>query len=174
MKRHILAMAAIAAAASPAAAEVKSVETNGFVVQQVRTIAAPADRVWAALQTPGAWWDPDHSWSGNAANMTLEPVVGGCFCEKLPGSKGEAEHARIIYLIPGSLIRLSGALGPMQAMGVAGTLSWDVKEVDGGIEFGQTYAAGGYFPGGAQALAPVVDQVMTIQIDRLKAFAEKK
>lgn len=174
MKYLIAVCVAALSTASPAAAEVKSSETNGFVVEQVRTIAAPPAKVWAALLSPGAWWDPDHSWSGNSANMSLQPVIGGCFCEKLPGSKGEAEHLRIAYIIPGTLIRLRGALGPFQAMGVDGALSWEIKEVDGATEFSQTYAVGGYIPGGGKGFAPVVDKVMTSQIDRLKAFAEKK
>ena len=174
MKNLLSGLALALAAASPVAAEVKSSETNGFVVEQVRTIAAPPAKVWAALLNPGAWWDPDHSWSGNSANMSLQPVIGGCFCEKLPGSKGEADHLRIAYIIPGTLIRLRGALGPFQAMGVDGALSWELKEVDGATEFSQTYAVGGYIPGGGQGFAPIVDKVMTSQIDRLKALAEKK
>lgn len=159
--------------AAPASAEVVSADASGFAVRTALTIAAPPDKVYAALLTPGRWWASAHSWSGDAANMRLEPVVGGCFCEKLPNSGGESAHMRVIAIDPNHLLRLSGGLGPFQAMGVAGTLSWELKPDAGGTALVQTYAVGGHIPGGGAALAPVVDGVMAGQAARLKALVEK-
>ena len=62
----------------------------------------------------------------------------------------------------------------MQAEGVAGSLSWDIKPVaGGGSEIVQTYVVGGYIRGGAAKLAPLVDAVMREQLTRLKALLDK-
>lgn len=177
MNRRMMAaltMGILSLAAAPVRAEVKAADANGMIVSQVITIAAPAEKVYAALLTPGRWWDKAHSWSGDAANMTLEPKAGGCFCETIPASGGGAEHARVVRIVPNRLIVLNGALGPFQSMGVTGALSWTLKPVAGGTEFTQTYAIGGYVPGGGQGMAPAVDGVMAGQAARLKAFVEGK
>lgn len=173
MKRVFPALPILFALAAPAGAEVKAADINGLYVQQVVTIAAPPAKVWAALLAPGRWWDSAHSWSGDAANMTLEPKAGGCFCEAMPKVKGEAQHGRVAQIVPEKLLRLRGELGPFQAMGVSGALSWELKPVAGGTELSQSYAVGGFVPGGFQGFAPMVDKVMAGQIARLKDFVEK-
>lgn len=173
MRRTMIALAALLPA-MPAQAEVKAADTNGLAVRQVVTIAAPPEKVYAALLTPGRWWMSEHSWSGDAANMTLEPRAGGCFCEKMPKAGGEAKHGEVVFILPNKAVRLRAELGPFMTMGVSGALSWELKPVEGGTELTQSYAVGGHVPGGFQALAPIVDGVMAGQTARLKAFVEKK
>lgn len=170
----MMALSLAIAAASPVAAEVKAAEMGGFLVASTLVIAAPPERVWAALVTPGRWWDAEHSWSKNSANIRLDPVVGGCFCETLPAGKGEAEHLRVVFVLPGQVLRLRGSLGPFQTMGVAGALEWTLKPVAGGTQINQSYAVGGFLPGGGAYFAPLVDEVMSGQLNRLKAFVENK
>ena len=50
--------------------------------------------MWAALADIGKWWDPEHTYSGDSRNLTLEPFVRGCFCEKLSLYAG-IEHATV-------------------------------------------------------------------------------
>lgn len=153
-------------------AEVVSAGATGFAVRQVVRIAAPPAKVYAALLTPGRWWDSAHSWSGDAVNITLDPAPGGCFCETIPASDGAAEHGRVIHVVPGRLLRLNAALGPFQAMAVSGVLNWEMKPVEGGTELVQSYTVSGFIPGGAEPVAPAVDGVMAGQANRLKAFVE--
>ena len=94
----------LAALASPAAAEVIRSGEGSFVVEQRAEVAAPPARLWATLIEPARWWTPAHSFSGDAANLTIEPRAGGCFCERLPGG-GSVEHARVIHAGPGFLLR---------------------------------------------------------------------
>lgn len=173
MKRITFGAAIAVMAASPAMAEVRAAEAHGLVVATSVAIAAPPEAVYAALITPGRWWNAAHSWSGQGANMTLDPVPGGCFCEKIPANNGAAEHLRVVMVIPNKLLRLRGALGPFQAMGVEGALTWELKSTDKGTEITQTYSLGGMIPGGGKDLAPVVDQVMSGQMAGLKTFVEK-
>ena len=165
---------AAALAAAPAVAEVASADAGGFAVAYSAHVAAPPTRVWDALVHPGRWWNMEHSYSRDGANLTLEPRAGGCFCEFAPADKGTVEHMRVVQARPATLLRLSGALGPFQAMAVTGTMSWTLKPAGEGTELRMTYAVGGYIPGGAQAAAPVVDQVLADQFARLSAFAVKK
>jgi hypothetical protein len=106
-----------------AAAEVKSVAANGFEVATTATIAAPPDRVYAALGEIGRWWSSSHTFSRDAANLRMELRAGGCFCEQLKDG-GSVQHLQVIYAAPGIGLRLRGALGPLQMEGVDGTLSW--------------------------------------------------
>ena len=117
--------------AGPASAEVKSVTANGFEVATTGTIAAPSDRVYAALGEVGHWWDPSHTFSRDATNLSIELRAGGCFCERLKDG-GSVQHLQVVYAAPGQGLRLRGALGPLQTEGVDGTLNWTLKPGEGG------------------------------------------
>ena len=81
--------------------------------------------VYRELGQGRRWWDPAHTWSGSARNLKLEPKAGGCFCEKLADG-GSVQHGRVIFAQPGKLLRLEGALGPLQDMAVTGVLSFNL------------------------------------------------
>lgn len=167
MSRCAVALAALIAAA-PAAAEVKSAEAGGFEVEAKAVVAATPAQVYAMLGRIGEWWNKQHTYSGDAANMSLKLKVGGCFCERIPKGNGNIEHGRVIYTRPGVTLRLQGGLGPLQELGVAGVLTWSLKPVQGGTEIVQTYRVGGYVKGGADKLAPIVDMVMAEQLAGLQ------
>ncbi len=68
--------------APPAAASVQESSDSGFTVTTTQRVTATPAQVWAALAQPARWWSSQHSWSGDAKNLSLDPVVGGCFCER--------------------------------------------------------------------------------------------
>ena len=70
MHRLLIGLAA-AACAAPAAAEVTAVDEGGFVTHHEIGVPAAPDAAWAAFAQPGTWWNGEHSYSRNAANMTL-------------------------------------------------------------------------------------------------------
>ena len=154
---------------APAQAEVISSVDYGFEVASAVTIKGAPERVFAELQHPERWWNPAHSYSGKAENLSIEARAGGCFCETNPANGALIEHGRVIHLHPGKLLRLSTALGPLQAEGVSGSLTWTLKAVPGGTEVRQSYVVGGYVRSGFKGLAPLVDQVMSEQLGRLAA-----
>jgi uncharacterized protein YndB with AHSA1/START domain len=174
--RFVLAAAAFAAfpglLAGPAQAEVVSATPQGFEVRAQATVATSPQAVWAMLGRIERWWSPDHSYSGKAANLSLKPEVGGCFCEALDGG-GRVEHLRVVYAAPGKTLRLQGGLGPLQGEGAAGSLTWTLKAVPAGTEISQTYVVGGYIRMGAEKLAPLVDGVMKEQLGRLAGVVGK-
>jgi uncharacterized protein YndB with AHSA1/START domain len=168
--RRLLPLLAILAAA-PAAAEVTGQSTSGFATAGTVTIAAAPERVWATLIQPGRWWSAEHSWSGNAANLSLEPRAGGCFCEALPNG-GSVEHMRVIYADPRRQLRLSGALGPLQGEGLAGTLTVTLERSGGGTKLSWSYKVGGYTGLPLTQVAPAVDGVLSEQFIRLARLLE--
>lgn len=171
MKSLVLLVIVLLAAVAPADAEVVDSSANGFAVRNVARIAAHPSRVFnAAVDLVSRWWDPAHSFSRNAANLTIDLRQGGCLCERL--TNGTATHLTVVYLVLHQEIRFTGALGPLQQMGVAGSMIWKVTEVTGGTEFEWTYTVGGYTPGGLAAIAPAVDAVLASQLQRLKRFVE--
>jgi uncharacterized protein YndB with AHSA1/START domain len=168
--KHLL-VAATLTLATTAHAEVVDAQANGFEVKRTALLNAPADKVYAALAQPSQWWNKDHTWSGSSANLSLAPMAGGCFCEKLPNG-GSVMHMTVVYAQPGQGLRLFGALGPLQMSGATGHLGWSLAEKDGKTTLTQTYDVGGYRTGGLDKLAPIVDQVLSEQFDRLKAYVE--
>ena len=166
MRTILLAIALTGA--MPADADVLKSSDTSFTVQHSRTIAAPPAKVWETLLHPDRWWDGAHSYSGSAANLSLDPRPGGCWCEKT--ANGGVEHMRIVYLAGGSTLRMVGGLGPLQAMPVTAVLTVTLKHVATGTELTADYAVAG--PGLA-GIAASVDGVLAGQWTRLKAAAER-
>jgi hypothetical protein len=91
--------------------------------------------------------------------------------------RGSVEHMRVIAAMPPKLLRLSGALGPLQGEALAGTLTVTLKPMpdrgqNGGTHLTWSYVVGGYMRMNVEDIAPLVDKVMTEQFTRLaKAVA---
>ena len=170
---RILAWIGLAAAmaAAPAAAEVVDAQPYGFKVESKADVAAPADKVWAAIGQPAGWWNSQHSWSGDAKNLSLELKPGGCFCEAFPHGGG-VRHMTVVFVHPDKQLVLEGALGPLLFSGTSGHLVWALAEKDGHTMVTETFYAGGYFQGGLDKLAGPVDGVLTEQLGRLKSYVE--
>jgi uncharacterized protein YndB with AHSA1/START domain len=162
---------AIAILSSTARADVVDSATGGFTVKQTVTVAAPAAKAWAALLEVRSWWDKSHTWSGDAANLSIDPAPGGCFCEKLPGGGG-VRHMTVVYADPNKLLRLTGGLGPLQDMAIVGVLTFKLTEAQGKTTLEMTYKIGGYAPTGLAGLARPVDGVLGEQLARWKRRVE--
>jgi uncharacterized protein YndB with AHSA1/START domain len=178
MERHwtvlVFALAGLAAlGVGEARGDVLEATPGGFAVKSTVTIAAPRARIYDALvQAVGRWWDPAHTYSADAANLSIDPRPGGCFCERLP-QQGGVQHGTVVLAIPGKRLRLAGGLGPLQESGLAASLTFDLAEREGATDATMSYSVGGYRQGGLQALAPLVDSMLTAQLRRLKSFVEK-
>lgn len=172
MRLRLLMVLPGALALSPASADVKSAASGSFEVQSTATVAASPAETYAMLGRIGEWWNPAHSYSGKAANLSLGLKAGDCFCERTDGG-GTIEHLRVVYAQPGQMLRLQGGLGPLQGEAVAGTFTWTLKPAGSGTEITQTYAVGGYISSGGEQLAPIVDKVLEEQLDRLKARLQR-
>ena len=104
-------------------------------------------------------------WRGRIAR------AGGCWCESLPDG-GSVEHLRVVYVAPGKALRLRGALGPFQGLGVEGALSWTLKTTGSGTDISVSYAVGGYAKDGFDGASKAADHVLGEQIERLRKLIE--
>lgn len=160
----------IALSAAAAHAEVKQSAADGFLVAHQVSVPVPPERAFAALAQIGKWWNPQHTWSGDAANLSLEPKAGTCYCERWNG--GEAEHMRVVFVVDGKTLRLQGGLGPLQGMGLYGILEWNVAAAEPGSTIALTYRVSGDSLSDLTALVPAVDGVLGEQMGRLQRYLE--
>src|SRR6478735_1156304 len=159
---------------SPATAAVAASSDSGFAIHDEAVVPATPAEAWTMLLKPAQWWNGEHSYSGDAANLTLTPVAGGCFCETIPGRDGgpagQVEHMRVLYIDPRvRTLRLSGALGPLQSEAVTGVLTMTVEASGAGSKITWDYVVGGYMRMPMASMAPLVDSVIGEQLMRLEA-----
>lgn len=177
----LLAALLLTAPSWPARAEVVAQSDAGFVIKQSVEVAADQQAVWKALIAPAKWWSSDHTWSHDAANLYLDAQATGCFCEKLPKPAdaladqriGSAEHMHVIFADPQrGLLRMSGALGPLQGEALNGTLTIELKKTETGTRIEMEYVAGGYMRMKSDEMAPAVDGVLGQQMAGLAKLFE--
>jgi hypothetical protein len=153
-------------------ADVLDSAADGFVVKETITIQAAPQEVYRRIFRVGEWWSPQHTFSGDAHNLSIEEKAGGCFCEKLPAG-GSVKHLEVVYQAPGKSVVMHGTLGPLQTMAATGAMQIQLTAVDGGTKLEVSYAVAGYKVGGMNTLAPVIDSVLKEQFTRLKSYTEK-
>lgn len=179
MKKTLLLAATGLFLATPATAEIKSQSETGFVSGHNAEILAKPDEVWKRLIIPKDWWNPAHSWSGKTDGFYLDAQAGGCFCELLqekaangpPKTRGSVEHMRVLFVDPGKVLRMQGALGPLQSEAMLGTLTVAMEPLkDGaGTRLSMSYVVGGYMRYKVADIGPAVDAVLAEQFQRLIA-----
>ena len=137
-----------------------------------KTNAAP-DHVYAAITGVARWWDSNHTYSGNASNLSLDARAGGCWCEQLADG-GSVQHMTVLAAMPGRMLRLSGGLGPLQAAPVTAVMTWTIKRDGNGSAVDMSYLVSGYLRGGLDAIRGDVDGVLSHQVERLRAYIDAK
>jgi uncharacterized protein YndB with AHSA1/START domain len=170
LQQWIVAAAFVALGAA-AKADTSNVSANGFTSNFREEVNAPADGVWKAIVQLPRWWSGQHTYSGQAANLSLEAQAGGCWCERW-GDGQSVQHGQVVLVQPGRVIRFFASLGPLQDMPVHGVLTIATAVQDGKTVLRMTYRVSGPPDIGLEKLAPLVDQVIGQQYKRLKALAE--
>lgn len=174
MRRAQIFTIVLTLAATPhrAAADLTASAADGFISEHTLIITAPRMRVFHALTDEvSRWWDPQHSYSGDAANFSIDARPGGCFCERL--TDGGVVHMTVVFVQRDTTLRMSGGLGPLQELAVSGSMTFSFSDAAAGTTRLQyRYAVGGYSGEGLQGLASPVDQVQLGQLQRLKRYVE--
>jgi hypothetical protein len=172
MRGKIAVLALVCALAQMALAEVADSGANGFTVKIATQIhAAPADVYSRVVHNVGDWWNPAHTFSGDAHNLSIDARPMGCFCEKLPGGGG-VRHMEVGFALPGKVLRMSGGLGPLQGIATAGSMTLTFTPAEGGTKLELTYSVLGYAAQGMSTWAAPVNEVLTEQMIRLKNYIE--
>ncbi len=167
--KWLLALAALAAPAV-AKAEVVSSNAHGFEIRHTVQAVIPQTAAFDAFGDVSQWWSKDHSYSGNSANLSLSLTPGGCFCERLP-SGGGIEHMRVAYVVPGERVVLTGSLGPLLYLATTAVMDVKVERIAGGSRLVMNYRVAGFANGGADKMAPLVDQMLGEQMARFRKYA---
>lgn len=182
MMKKLISVAILSALSTPAFAEVKATSDTGFNVVHIASVEAVPDAIWKRLLAPKDWWNKAHSWSGSSASFYIDAQANGCFCElfqekgadgKLK-TVGSVEHMRVIFAQPGKVLRMQGALGPLQSEAVVGTLTVAMDPTKDGktTKVSFSYVVGGYMRYKVVDIAPAVDKVLGEQFkNMLQPFA---
>ncbi|GGD90583.1 hypothetical protein GCM10011515_07810 [Tsuneonella deserti] len=175
LRGALAALGGMTLACVPARAEVVESSADHFVTRDSVVVAAAPKASWLALIDPAEWWDESHTWSGSAANLSLAPQAGGCFCERLPekdsatevGLAGSAQHMTVVMAEPMKVLRMRGALGPLQSEPVDGVLTITMQPVAGGTKLVWEYVVAGHMRYPVPKISASVDEVMSQQLGHL-------
>jgi uncharacterized protein YndB with AHSA1/START domain len=172
MSAVVAVSAAWLIATGGALSQPSAVSPAGFLVTQSREVHASPQQVFDATGRIGQWWNDAHTYSGHASNLSLSLVSGGCFCEKWDGNS--VQHAQVIQVRPGSLVRMQGGIGPLQPLPVNAVLTFAIATVADKTQLTVTYAVAGNNDAALDKLAGPVDSVIGDATDRLVAYVESK
>jgi uncharacterized protein YndB with AHSA1/START domain len=153
-------------------AEVADSSPGGFTVKFSLPMHSTPAQVYAALIQVGNWWDPAHTFSGDAHNLSIDEKAGGCFCEKLP-DHGSVRHLEVLTVMPGKRLVMSGGLGPLQSIAASGSMTLQITAAGAGAKLDVVYTVAGYLPAGMNTWAPRVDAMLQQQLGRLGNYIEK-
>lgn len=145
-------------------AEVIKTASDGFIVQQTVTVHQDKSIVFNAMTNKlGEWWDPSHSFSGDAGNMLIDKE---CFCERW--DENLVRHLNTTIWLEGSKVIMEGGLGPLKDLGLSGTMVWSLAtDEDADTTITWKYHVYGFSETDLAELATGVDGVLKGQIDRL-------
>lgn len=151
---------------SYAYADVKHKSDTGFIVAGEVRLPKKAESAWKQLLSINQWWEPSHSFSGNAANLYLDIHNEKCFCERWQGSW--VRHLAVIAVQEQKILMLEGGLGPLQSEGVHGVLTITLEDQMMSSVLKWSYKVHGFTEKGLSTWAAPVDQVLTKQFDNLR------
>ena len=179
MKSVLSSAALLMVTSSPAFADVKAASDAGFNSVHIATVNATPEEIWKRLIVPKDYWNKAHSWSGSSAGFYIDVQAGGCFCELFQEADengtlktvGSVEHMRVIFALPGKVLRMQGALGPLQSEAVIGTLTVAMEPAkdNAGTRVSFSYVVGGYMRYKVSEIAPAVDKVLGEQFKSMLA-----
>lgn len=152
---------------APAMAEVTVSAPDHYTLTHKGASPLAPDTLWARLINPADWWHPDHTYSGDAQNLSLEATAGGQWREDW--DDGSTSHGVVLLVEDGKTLRLNAPFGPLQEMGV--TVIWTISLMPdnetGGTKVTFTEIANGTASSKLDVVAPAVDFVKTEAMRRL-------
>ncbi len=158
------------ASALPASARVSMSGPDGFVSMNEAVVPAAPAAVWAQLVAWNRWWPAEHSYSGDAARLSLDPQAGGLLVERWNGQS--VVHATVATAMAPRLLRLIGGFGPLQAFPVNAVLDITLAPEGSGTRLKLAYRVGGPSFVHLEEFATPVDEVMSGAFARLVAASK--
>jgi hypothetical protein len=156
--------------ALPVNAEVKQAAADSMLIEINAKIAAPASAVYDGIVHVERWWSSEHTYSGDAKNLSMSAEPGGCFCERW--KDGAVEHGRVEMALRNQTVRLVAPLGPLQARAVNAVLTFQLAFAEGVTSLALSYRVNGSSVSALDKSATAVDGVLTEAVERLKRLIE--
>lgn len=168
MFKTLIVVAVLAVSAAPAAAEVVARTADSFTLRYaVRAEIVPAD-IPSSFEALPQWWDSAHTYSGAAANLSLDLATAGCWCEKLADGT-DFDHGRTVLVSADQLI-FHAPFGPMRGKTTKAELVVTWPGADRGWTPTWTMRVEGP---GIGAMADAVDGVMGAGYRRWLTYLER-
>ena len=156
----------LAVVAGGAHAEVKQAAADSFVLTYSSTLDVAPDKVYAVdtrrralverrAHLFGRRRQPEHESRGRARAFASA------------GRTTPSQHGTVLMAIRDQALRIGGAFGPLQGMGVNAVLSIGTRAEAGGTALTMVYRVNGTSGNALDKLAPDVDQVLAEQFRRL-------
>ncbi len=146
-------------------AEVVSSSADHYTLIHTASSPMSPDELWSRLVEPASWWHPDHTYSGDAGNLSLQLKAGGHWSEQWDDNA--VLHGVVLNVDNGKLLRLDAPFGPLQELAVK--VIWTITiEADGsGSKVTFNEVANGVSSSKLDELAKAVDFVKQEAITRL-------
>lgn len=167
--KSCICMMLLAVAAAPATAEILAASPEHYELRHEATSSLSPQEMWERLIRPEGWWASEHTWSGDAANLTLDAQAGGLWREDWDA--GSVAHGTVLAVRDGAQLRLDAPFGPLQGMAVqvVWTISLEEQEGTGGTRIIFEEIANGSASSQLDQIAPAVDSVKSEAMQRLTA-----
>lgn len=145
----------------------------GFTIQVNTRVDAPPRVVYEQFVRVSDWWLAEHTYFGDLRQLVIEANAGGCFCER--SGERTVLHMLVTFVVPGQEMRLTGGLGPLQMMGLAGGMSWrfDADE-SGGTNIVHHYPVSGGTGASLESIARAVDGVQRLLVELLRRVVDER
>ncbi|MBI1339354.1 ATPase [bacterium] len=165
-----LTLTGMLAAARPAAAEVVRAGDDHFTLRLEAASSLSPAALWDRLIVPARWWSSDHTYSGDARNLSLDAHAGGLWRESWAG--GSVAHGRVLSVQPGKMLRLDAPFGPLQELAVTCIWTITIRPEGEGAVVRFDLVANGSAASGLASIAPAVDFVNSQALKSLVAYVE--
>lgn len=162
-----LGVSLLLATASPAAAEIVSRGEDAFTLRFAVGLEASREEVIAAAGEIPAWWDPAHSYTGDAANLSLTLEPGGCWCERLADGT-VFRHGEVVSMTSDRVV-FDAPLGPLNGKATRANLTFSAGPENRGVLAAMEFVVEGP---GVGAFADAVHGVMRQGWNRYVRFIE--
>lgn len=96
-------------------AKILSSSDTHFVLRHEATSTLSTTQIWQRLIKPASWWHPEHTYSGDSNNLSLDANAGGLWLESW--ESGSVKHGEVLYIKNGKMLRLDAPFGPLQELG---------------------------------------------------------
>ena len=174
MRTRLVFLSAALGLTSPAlgAAEVVTSAPDHFTLKLEAKSELSVGETWARLIEPSEWWQPDHTYSGDANNLSLDPQAGGLWREDW--EDGSVWHGTVLQAQPEQTLVLSAPFGPLQGLAVTSVWTISLAPIEGGgTQITFDHVTNGTAASGLDALAPAVDFVKQQAIESLARPSEE-